>query len=459
MFKKLKYFIITIIFANLFIAKNLFAQISIIRDAETEQMLRNICYPIFKIAGQDINNLKIYIVNDESINAFVAGGQNIFINIGLIKKFDNPNVIAGVIAHEIGHIASGHLAKSSEMLNNNLSATLVGYLLGAGAIVAGKTELGASIMLGSSHIGNRLALKYNRSQEEAADILAIEYLKKLKLPTIGFVKIMEYFNQQNIGNKDIVDSYELTHPISSSRIKLVENQTKNYPYKNAKFNKKITHQFLKSQAKLNGFLGDVENIATSTIDNNDDYSQLTKSVIYYRQNNIQKSFEILNDLIQKFPQDGFLYELKAEFLFNQNNIFEAILNYKKAFKYLDDNSKSLAQINIANAIIELKNNDEFLLNFAINNLIKAQKFESDNSLIYKSFANLYQLQNKNDKALLSLAEYNFILNDCDKAQKYAKESIEIFVNCDEADCNKSNFLRANDIIEICKNSKERKSDN
>ena len=167
---------------NFILAKNLCAQISIIRESETEKILRDICYPIFKIAGLDTKNLKIYIVNDNSINAFVSGGQNIFINSGLIKKFSDPSVISGVIAHEIGHIASSHLARGSEAFSNNANATILGYLLGIGAIISGNPQVGSAIILSSSHVGNRLALKFNRSQEESADILALKYLEKLKLP-------------------------------------------------------------------------------------------------------------------------------------------------------------------------------------------------------------------------------------------------------------------------------------
>ena len=171
---RLTIFLNLIIIPNFILAKNLYAQTAIIREAETEKLLRDICYPIFKIAGLDTKNLKIYIVNDNSINAFVAGGQNIFVNSGLIKKFSDPSVISGVIAHEIGHIASSHLAKGSEEFSNNANATFLGYLLGVGAIISGNPEVGSAILMGSSHVGNRLALKFNRSQEESADILALK---------------------------------------------------------------------------------------------------------------------------------------------------------------------------------------------------------------------------------------------------------------------------------------------
>lgn len=455
--KKYKFLLRLIIFINLMIihnfilAKNLCAQISIIRESETEKILRDICYPIFKIAGLDTKNLKIYIVNDNSINAFVSGGQNIFINSGLIKKFSDPSVISGVIAHEIGHIASSHIARGSEAFSNNANATILGYLLGIGAIISGNPEVGSAIILSSSHVGNRLALKFNRSQEESADILALKYLEKLKLPTKGLLEIMNYFQEQSVGSINIINPYDLTHPISSSRIQLIKNYSLKYKYANAKFDKKITKDFHRVQAKLNGFLDEIETTFRSQKNRFDEDSQLTKSIAYYRKNDFVESHKLLDELIKNNPQDGFLYELKAEFLFNENKIYEAILNYKKALNYLDEPSKTLAQIAFANAILELKSNDKFLLNLAIENLQKSQKYESENALIFKSLASAYTLDNKDGKAFLALAEYNYILKEDDKAQKLAEEALKEL----EKTQDKISQLRAQDLIEIIKNNKDK----
>lgn len=441
----------SIIIHNFILAKNLYAQISIIREAETEKLLRDICYPIFKAAGLNTKNLKIYIVNDDSINAFVAGGQNIFVNSGLIKKFSDPSVIAGVIAHEIGHIASSHLAKGNEIFNENANNTILGYLLGIGAIISGNPEVGSAILMGSSHIGNRLALKFNRSQEESADILALKYLEKLKLPTKGLLEIMSYFDEQSRVYKNIINPYELTHPASSSRIKLIKNHSLKYKYANAKFDKKITKNFHQVKAKMEGFLDDIETILKSKKTKFDEDSQLSKAIAYFRKSDFQNSHKLIEELIKNNPQNGFLYELKAEFLFNENKIFEAILNYQKAINYLDEPSKTLSQIAFANAILELKTNDKFLLNLAINNLLKSQKYENENALIFKSLARAYKLDNKEGKAYLMLAEYHYILKEYDKAQKLANEAIKEFEKMPD----KVSQLRAYDLVEIIKNSQEK----
>jgi len=451
------FFLLTLLIANCFFVKNSRADISIIRESETEQFLREICFPILKIAGFDTKNIKIYIVNDNSINAFVMGGQNIFINTGLLKKFSNPDVLSGVIAHEVGHIASGHLAKSSEEFKNNANTTIMGYILGIGAIASGRPDVGSAIILGSSHISNRMALKYNRSQEESADILALEYLQKLKISSSGLLEIMEYFNQQNKGYGSEINSYDLTHPISSSRILLIKNVSKNN-YVKYKKNQKLIDKLKIVQAKLSGFLDEPQNLLEHKNLYLDKYSMLTKTIAYHRLAEYQKSFEILDYLIKNNSNDGFLYELKAEFLYNQSHLVDAIINYRKAIDLLDNKSKSLAQIAISNAILELKTNDKFLLELATENLLNAQENEIDNLIIYKNLAQIYQIQKQEGKSLLAMAEYYFLVENFEKSQKFAKDALSFLEKCKD-DCDKTAIIRAQDLVAISANSEVKKTQN
>jgi predicted Zn-dependent protease len=452
-YKLLIYLIINILLIN-----KLFANFTIIRDAETENFLRNITYPIFNIAQLDTKNLKIYIVNDNSINAFVSGGQNIFINSGLITKFNDPSVIAGVIAHEVGHIASSHIAKSYENYNSNLNNTIVGYGLGIGAILLGNSDAGTAIILSSLNLTNRLSMKYSRSQEESADILALQYLEKLKLPVTGLIEIMKYFNQQNIDLKNIINEYDLTHPLSNNRLKLIENFNNKYKYKNNKFDKKIFYQLQRSQAKLIGFSNDLILNLDFYKNRNDDASKIIYLISLFRNHQYKNSLKILDNLILKYPNDGFLLDLKAEFLFSQNNIIESILYYKKAINNLDNQSKTLSQIGYANAIAEMRTNDIFLLNSAIQNLLFAKIIENENPLLFKILANLYNQINQKSYYYLYLAEYNYLLGDLDKAKKNIQNSIDEFKKCKKNDkiinyndlgkCDSKDEIRANDLLLI-----------
>lgn len=454
---------ITII-SNFFLFTNAKAQISIIRDAQTESLLWEICHPIFIKAGLNTKNLKIYIVNDSSINAFVSGGQNIFINTGLITKFSNPEVIFGVIAHEVGHIAAAHLATSSENLSEIVKMSMIGYLAGIGAIIASNSDAASALIMSSEHITNRLAMKYSRSQEESADILALQYLAKLQVSSEGLLEIMQYFKQQNIGIEKIIDPYDLTHPASSSRIDLIKNNQSKYfgenyqknSFKLVKLSKKLRHV----QAKLNGFIGNIDQVLNQYKNDHDESADLARAIIYYRSNKLHEAFKIIDRLINKNPNDGFLFELKAELLYYDNKIIEAIVYYQKAIKLLGNNFSTLSKINIASAIINLQTLDDDLLNLAQKNLIEAKNIESDNPQIYKILAKIYQQKNIQGKSLLAMAEFNYWQNNLEKSAKYAKEALSNLEKCQKDNqinakdhCDESSILRAKDLVMLTENSK------
>uniref|UniRef100_UPI003F699100 M48 family metallopeptidase n=1 Tax=Pseudemcibacter sp. TaxID=2943293 RepID=UPI003F699100 len=122
--------------------------ISILRDAEIEQIIRDITEPIFEAAELDKNAVATYLLNDTTINAFVMGGQNVFINSGLLLKAENVNQVIGVVAHETGHITGGHLSRFSEGMSQMTSYSLMGMLLGVAAMAAGSADAGMALMMG-----------------------------------------------------------------------------------------------------------------------------------------------------------------------------------------------------------------------------------------------------------------------------------------------------------------------
>ena len=135
--------------------------LSILRDAEIEQIIRDLTEPIFIAAELDINAVDTYLLNDKSINAFVMGGQNVFINSGLLLAAENSNQFIGVIAHETGHITGGHLSRFSEGMSKMATYSLVGLLLGVAAMAAGAGDAGMALMMGGSHIGYRSFLRFS----------------------------------------------------------------------------------------------------------------------------------------------------------------------------------------------------------------------------------------------------------------------------------------------------------
>lgn len=171
---------------------------TIIRDAELESVIRTISVPLFEAAGLESRSVHTYIVRDNSLNAFVAGGQNVFVHTGLIMAADNVNQLVGVIAHETGHISGGHLARFQEGLKGASATSIVSMLLGAAAIASGAGDAGMAILLGGQEAAQRAALAYSRTQEAAADQAAMQFLNDTGQSGRGLVEFFERLGDQEL---------------------------------------------------------------------------------------------------------------------------------------------------------------------------------------------------------------------------------------------------------------------
>ena len=150
--------------------------LKLIQDTEIEERLHTFAAPILEIAELKNSSVKIYIVNDDSLNAFVAGGQKIFINTGLILRSDSANQIIGVIAHETGHISGGHLSRVSNLLSKSSTSSILGAIIGGAAIIAtGRGDIGAAILTTGQTMAKQNVLAYSRTQEGAADHAALSF--------------------------------------------------------------------------------------------------------------------------------------------------------------------------------------------------------------------------------------------------------------------------------------------
>ncbi len=210
---------------------------SIIRDAEIEGLLRNMSRPIFKAAGINAGAVKVYVIADDNINAFVAGGQRIFIHTGLLTKAHTPGEVIGVLAHESGHIAGGHLARLNNELAQASTERIIGMLIGAAAMVGGAaagvqgaSKAGSGIMAGSQGIAQRNLLAYQRSMEAAADQAALKYLAATKESPAGMLSLFEQLANNSLASLDRADPYLYSHPMPFDRIRTLEQEAKKSPY-------------------------------------------------------------------------------------------------------------------------------------------------------------------------------------------------------------------------------------
>ena len=169
-------------------------------------MLREYTRPILRAAGLEKQNIQIVIINDRAFNAFVADGRRIFVNYGALMQSETPNQIIGVLAHETGHLAGGHLAKLREQLASAQTQMIIAMLLGAGAMVAGATRrqrpnsglanAGAAAIAAPQEMIRRTLLSYQRQQEENADRAGVKFLTATGQSAEGHVRDLQALHQR-----------------------------------------------------------------------------------------------------------------------------------------------------------------------------------------------------------------------------------------------------------------------
>lgn len=398
------------------------AGIALIRDAETEKFLRELSMPVFRAANLNPENIRIFIVNDNSINAFVSGGQNVFVNTGLIMKYDTPDALIGVIAHEAGHVVGGHVARSSEEIQNATNTMLIGYLLGIGAALSGSPDAGTALILGGGQVAEKLFMKYSRTQEEAADKYAAQFLQRMQYPAIGLINLLKFFNEEMRAYQGQIDEYALSHPVSSKRIDFLKNISANNNFSDQKLNKDLQPQMNRVSAKLEAYMNDTDYLLKKYSNQNNLRAKYIKAIAYHRKSLTPEGLALLDEVMKVEKNDGFLYELKAQMLFESGQINNSIINYKYAIELMEPRDASQAKIAFALAILKLSTDDTALIELALKNLKEAQIYESDNPFLYKEFATAYHKKGDEGRSLMALAEYNFAIGDKEKTRKYAKSA-------------------------------------
>lgn len=407
----IKYFLLFLCFIN-----NIFAneKISLIRDTEIENFLYEISLPIFKSANLNPNDIHFYIINDNNINAFVMGGQNIFVNTGTIIDFDTPDALLGIIAHETGHISGGHLARFNEQIGSMQNISIGSILLGIGALIAGVPELGQAIIYAGLQTQQQTILSYTRGQEEMADELATKYLNENNLSASALLYSMNKFYIDELSYSNNMEYYS-THPLSRNRKQFIENKIKNEHYLNDNFNKKYQDKFNFIKYKILAYNNQIE-IKNS----NSDYQKYANSIIYMKNNNIKKALSEINDLIKKYKNNPYFYELKGDIFLKNNNIKEALINYNIADNIIQNNTLIKKMI----AFIIIKYDQQDLYQTAINNLnYISQKDTNDNS-IFRLLAEVYYKNNETAMSYLNLSKYYVNLKKYDKANDYLKLALK-----------------------------------
>ncbi|MCC3860902.1 M48 family metalloprotease [Pseudemcibacter aquimaris] len=406
--------------ANLAVAQG--RGISILRDAEIEQIIRDITEPIF-IAGElDVNAVDTYLLNDNTINAFVMGGQNVFINSGLLLKAENVNQVIGVVAHETGHITGGHLSRLSEGMSQMASYSLMGMLLGVAAMAAGSADAGMALMMGGQQVGYRTLLRFTRNQESSADQAAITLLDKTGQSGRGLIEFFEILGEQDLVPEKYRDPYASTHPLTSQRIDRVRDRVQESPFYDAETDPELEAKFQLLQAKLFGYLKPLH--ATLVRYPKEDkglHARYARTFGYQQAKKIDEALVEIEELIEDYPENPFFHETLGQILFEDGRIDEAIIAYDKAVNYLPESG--LLRLSLARSQISSEQ-DKYLEN-AIENLEYALEDDPNSSFGWQQASIAYHRLDNQAMTHYATAQHFLLTGDVRGAMINAKKAVDM----------------------------------
>ncbi|HEY2835951.1 MAG TPA: M48 family metalloprotease [Rhizomicrobium sp.] len=381
-----------------------FAQgISLLRDTETEDMLKSYETPLAKAAGLDPVP-RVWLIGSPDINAFASygdGGENIFIMSGILLDVKVPNELIGVMAHETGHIAAGHLSRTNVGMQHAMVPMLLSLVLGAAAMALGAGDAGIAIIGAGAAIAQGQMAAFTRVQESTADQIALKLLAATHQSPMGIYRTFERFAIEQAQSAYKIDKFAVDHPVGQDRLADIETKVNASPWRDVKDPPQVTHTFEMVQAKLAGFtLPVAQALEHYPESNTSEPARYARAMAYLRKPDLQKALSTTNSLIQDEPNNPFFYEVLGQIYVSMAKPMQAIPSYQRAV----DLRPNAPQLRLGLAVAQLATEDARLAGAALQNLKAASLIEDDDVFTWYETAQAYSLLKNEPMANLSTAE-------------------------------------------------------
>jgi len=417
--------------------------ISLIRDTEIEDILHKDAEPILRAGGFDPKRVHILLIGSKDLNAFAAPGQ-MGVFTGLILESKNPNQLQGVMAHEVGHLAGGHSARSGEMAAAGMKPFLLTMGLGVLAALAGSGEAAMGLASSASYFGQIGAMGYSREQEGRADQAGVNLLEQSGLSARGLVDFFNNFRYQEVFDEARRFAYFRSHPLSSDRIEALRARAEKQPHYNVVDTPEAIAEHAIMKAKLDGFINPQTAIVKYEEKDTSYPARYARAIAYYQLREPEKSIRIIDALLQEQPNNPYLWELKGQVLFEFNRAPEAEGPQRKSVELKPD--APLLRINLGQTLIALDSPAK--VDEGIAELKRALTQEDDNAVAWRILAQAYDKRGEEGEARLATAEYNFAVGDTRQALVFAMRAR------DKLKKDTVEWRRATDIVLVSKPTKD-----
>lgn len=407
-------------------------------DTEVEQDIRAFCTPIWIAAGLNPDDVKIILVNSNEMNAFVAGGENIFIYTGLLEKTDNPLQVAGVVAHETGHIAGGHLVRSDEDMENASYTMLLATVL-AGAAAAGSRDpgaIGGALGIGED-MGMRSYLAFSRTKEASADEAGMSYMEKAHLSPRGLLEFMRKMQVDEgvplTGDKKFL----IDHPPTPDRVEAMVQGVGRSRYADARTPAGWDELHARMRAKLIGYLEPEFALKKYSRADTSVAGRYGRAVALWRLGQIDPALQLMDGLIVAEPANPYFLQAKAQMLFEHGKVADSIAPFKRAAALAPKNTDEI-HTEYAQALLETE--DPKALPVAVDELKIALKAESRSADVHRFLAIAYGRQGQEAIAKVELAEQAILEGRTKAGRRMAQEAMR------QLPAGSREWLRAQDLF-------------
>ena len=397
----MKRFLAAFALALLLAARPAAAQ-ELLRDAETEAMFARMAEPLIRAAGLSPATVKIRLIHDDSINAFVIGGQTVYVHSGLIQAADNVNQVQGVVAHELGHIADGHVVTFDRGTKPAMGISVLSMVLGIAAMAAGAGEAGAGILAAGQTAAMGKFLAFTRVQEATADATGAKFLETAGISGKGMLDFFEKLENQEFryGYTDI-DPFAQSHPLSGQRVATLTHTLQTSPAWDAKTDPALEEQFERVKAKLEGYVADPKQTLIEYPESDHSlYAHYARAYAYHKGGYPDKANEEVAALIKADPDDPYFLELKGQILLEGGHPDEALAPLREATA--KTNYQPLIATTFGHALIATE--EEAHYPEAIKVLRQAVARDDENPFAWYELGTVYERTGDYARASLATAE-------------------------------------------------------
>ncbi len=420
-------------------------------DTEIEQTIRTFCTPIWIAAGLNPNDIHLVLVDNHELNAFVAGGQNIFLYRGFLEATDTPDEVIGVIAHETGHIAGGHLARSDEgMENASYTMLLATILAGAAAVGAHDSPdaIPGALAIGQD-MGIRNYLAFSRTQEASADEAALTFLQRAHMSPEGLLDFMKKIQVEEGLPLQGDAKFLIDHPPTPDRVEAIALGVGRSPYAKSKLPPEWIEMHARMKAKLIGYFEPEFALRKYSRADTSVAARYARSIALFKLGQLQPALQLIDGLIAQEPKNPYFEEMKGQMLFENGKVADAIDPLKKAAAMAP---KGTDEIHTLYAQVLLERNDPALIPTAIDELNIANRAESRNPDIHRFLAIAYGRQGNEPVAKVELAEQALLEGRTKAGREFALAAMRLLPT------GSREWLHAQDLVASSQSAKRRSSD-